>query len=72
MKRFSYSWFAIIGAGSDNEDFGSNDGYIVAETAEEAEEMIRANVEEIWDGATITIDIEEIDEAVETGDSQYA
>lgn len=65
MKRFTYNWFAIIGAGQDNEDFGSDEGSIVANTSEDAEEMVRANVEEIWESATITIEIEEIDSDVD-------
>jgi hypothetical protein len=65
MNRYGYSWFAIVGAGQDNEDFGSNEGSIIAASAEDAEEMVRANVEEIWDGATITIEIEQIDSDVD-------
>ena len=63
MKRFYFSWFAIENAGSDNEDFGSDSGYIKAESAEAAEASVRTQVEEVWEYATITIEIEDVSNA---------
>lgn len=63
MRRFFYSWFAIENAGEDNEDFGSNTGWIDAESAEDAEAKIRTQVEAVWEYATVTIEIEETNNA---------
>lgn len=62
MKQFFYSWFAIENAGGDNEDFGSDSGYIEAESAEVAEAAVRSHVEDTWEYATITIEIEDLGE----------
>lgn len=60
MQRFFFSWFAIESAGTDNEDFGGDSGHIEAENAEAAEAAIRVMVEEVWENATITIEIEAV------------
>lgn len=56
---WNYRWFAIIGAGTEGEDFTFREGTVDAETEAEAEtavENIHYN-EYGWDDATVTIEV---------------
>ena len=56
---WNYRWFAIIGAGTEWEDFTSREGTVEAETEAEAEAAVDAKHgnEYGWEDATQTIEV---------------